>query len=271
MYFIDRKEKRMQSIPDQTNAYTEKLILPDGSTLSCRIRTSERARMIRIRILPPEGSVELVLPRRTVPEDAIRFARSKTDWIMRARKTMLQHAAGKNNGRKEDLFPRTLPLRYLGGDFAVEYVFRSCSWTAAKCDPGNRRIIVTGNVLEPERVREALRDMLKRCTADFLIPHFQGLAEKFSFSPGKCTIRIQKGRWGSCSAKGGAISLNAMLLLLPEELVQYILIHELCHLRQMNHSERFWKEVEKFCPDFLIHRQKLRKLEKSLTAYFCEN
>ena len=110
--------------------------------------------------------------------------------------------------------------------------------------------------------------MLKRSTADFLIPHFQGLAEKFSFTPGNCTIRIQKGRWGSCSSRGGAISLNAMLLLLPEEIVEYILIHELCHLRQMNHSDRFWKEVEKYCPDFLKRRHELRKLEKELTDYF---
>ena len=255
---------------DRTNSQL-KLLLPDGSPLICRVRTSARARMIRIRILPPEGAVELVLPRRADPEEAKRFALSKMDWIMRARDTMLQQNAAKNNGRTEDRFPRSLPLRYLGGDMPVEYVFRPCSWTAAKCDPEKRRIIVTGNVLDPDRVREALRDMLKRCTADFLIPHFHGLAEKFAFSPGNCTIRIQKGRWGSCSAKGGAISLNAMLLLLPENIVEYILIHELCHLRQMNHSERFWKEVEKYCPDFLKRRRDLRKLEKYLTAYFCEN
>ena len=248
--------------PSQLN-----LPLPDGSLLPCRVRVSERARTIRLRILPPEGTVELVLPRRADPEEAKHFALSRLDWILNARVSLLQQYAAKNR-RRDDLFPRTLPLRYLGGDLPVAYVFRPCSWTAAKCDPEDGRITVTGNVLDPDRVREALRDMLKRSTADFLIPHFQGLAEKFSFTPGTCTIRIQKGRWGSCSSRGGAISLNAMLLLLPEEIVEYILIHELCHLRQMNHSDRFWKEVEKYCPDFLERRQILRKLEKELTDYF---
>ena len=244
------------------------LPLPDGSRMLCRVRLSERARTIRLRVLPPEGEVELVLPRHTDPETAEKFALSKLDWIIRSRQTVLQQYAAKKNDRKNDLFPKKLSLRYLGGDFTVEYVFRSCSWTAAKCEPEHRRITVTGNVLDHDRVRDALKDMLKRCTADFLIPHVQGLAEKFSFNPGTCTIRIQKGRWGSCSSRDGAISLNAMLLLLPEEIVEYILIHELCHLRQMNHSERFWKEVEKYCPDFLECRRKLRKLEKELPDYF---
>ncbi len=248
--------------PSQLN-----LALPDGSRLSCRVRVSDRARMIRLRILPPDGEVELVLPRRADLREAERFACSRLDWILRTRSGFIQQQDGKNRGGA-DRFPRALSLPYLGGGFTVEYVFRDCLWTAAKCNPEERRITVTGNVLDPGRVREALRDMLKRSTADFLIPRFQELAEKFSFTPGNCTVRIQKGRWGSCSPRGGAISLNAMLLLLPGEIVEYILIHELCHLRQMNHSGRFWKEVEKYCPDFLQCRRKLRKMEKELTDYF---
>lgn len=242
------------------------LPLPDGTKLACRIRFSDRARTLRLRILPPDGEVELVVPPYSDVLSAKRFALSRLDWILKSREPFLR---GDSAGAwKHVLLPRSLPLRYLGGDLTVEYVFRPCAWTAAKCEPEARRITVTGNVLDPVRVKEALRDMLKRCTVDCLIPHFQGLAEKFDFTPGNCTIRIQKGRWGSCSSRGGAISLNAMLLLLPDDIVEYILIHELCHLRRMDHSERFWKEVEKYCPDFQERRKKLRILEKELPGYF---
>lgn len=245
------------------------LTLPDGTKLQCRLRRSDRARSLSVRILSPDGTVELVLPGSVSPETAGAFARSRLDWICKHREPFLKPSLTPSSGlRERTLLPRQLPLLYLGGDLPVEYVFRPCSWTAAKYDPESGRVLVTGNVLDPERVKDALRDMLKRCTADCLLPHFQGLAEKFNFTPGNCTIRIQKGRWGSCSSRGGAISLNAMLLLLPDEIVEYVLIHELCHLRQMNHSERFWKEVEKYCPDYLERRKKLRLLEKSLTSYF---
>lgn len=244
------------------------LPLPDGTKLACRLRFSDRAQTLRLRILPPDGEVELVIPAYGNVDAAKRFALSRLDWILKSREPFLNRRTDEQDLAKGTLFPRSLPLRYLGGDLTVEYVFRPCAWTAARCEPEMRRVVVTGNVLDPERVKEALKDMLKRCTADYLIPHFHGLAEKFDFTPGNCTIRIQKGRWGSCSSRGGAISLNAMLLLLPDDMVEYILIHELCHLRWMDHSERFWKEVEKYCPDFQERRKNLRKIEKDLTTYF---
>ena len=82
------------------------LPLPDGSRMLCRVRLSERARTIRLRVLPHEGEVELVLPRHTDPETAEKFALSKLDWIIRSRQTVLQQYAAKKNDRKNDLFPK---------------------------------------------------------------------------------------------------------------------------------------------------------------------
>ena len=77
-------------------------------------------------------------------------------------------------------------------------------------------------------------------------------------SYGSITVREQKTRWGSCSAKGN-LNFNWKLVLMPEEILDYVVVHELAHRLQMNHSTEFWDEVEKILPDYRKRRQWLKE------------
>ncbi|MBE6946144.1 MAG: M48 family metallopeptidase [Ruminococcaceae bacterium] len=74
---------------------------------------------------------------------------------------------------------------------------------------------------------------------------------------GTITIRNQRSRWGSCSGRGN-LNFNCLLMLVPEEVLDYVVVHELCHRKEMNHSPKFWAEVERVMPDYGVRRAWLK-------------
>ncbi len=108
---------------------------------------------------------------------------------------------------------------------------------------------------EPDEIRsftEKLRPVLRHRVDLY--------ASQMGVTYGKITIRNQKTRWGSCSAAGN-LNFNWRLALLPEELMDYVIVHELAHRIEMNHSARFWAQVEKILPDWRERRSKLKNYE----------
>jgi predicted metal-dependent hydrolase len=86
---------------------------------------------------------------------------------------------------------------------------------------------------------------------------------------GRISIRKQRSRWGSCSREGN-LNFNCLLMLAPEEVLDYVIVHELCHLKEMNHSKKFWAEVKKVLPDYELSYSWLRKHGSELMAQLPE-
>lgn len=86
---------------------------------------------------------------------------------------------------------------------------------------------------------------------------------------GQITIRNQKTRWGSCSSKGN-LNFNCLLMLTPPEVIDYVVVHELCHRKEMNHSAGFWEEVERILPDYRERRKWLKENGGRLISRMCD-
>lgn len=100
----------------------------------------------------------------------------------------------------------------------------------------------------PKLTEEEILD-LKCKAAEVIAMRAEHYAKIIGVKYGRISIRSQISRWGSCSAKGN-LNFNCLLMLCPKEVLDYVVIHELCHLKEMNHSKQFWSLVEHFCPDY---------------------
>lgn len=107
-------------------------------------------------------------------------------------------------------------------------------------------------------IKDQVKYVLKREAKAYLPRRLSYLASTYGFVYDRVRFGNQRGRWGSCSSSG-TISLNVALMSLPNELIDYVLIHELAHTRQMNHSQEFWSIVEACMPEFRTHRKALKK------------
>ena len=112
-----------------------------------------------------------------------------------------------------------------------------------------------------EWLRKAVTTALTRRAKELLPLRLKALAEEKGFTYNSCTVRNVHTRWGSCNTKGN-ISLNISLIHLPNELIDYVLLHELCHTVEMNHSERFWTLMDK-----VTAPAKAKELRKRLKGY----
>ena len=116
------------------------------------------------------------------------------------------------------------------------------------------------DLLSPEELKA-----LTLQSAAVIEPRVHYFARLMHLSYNRVTIRHQKTRWGSCSGKGN-LNFNCLLALVPPQVLDYVVVHELCHLKEMNHSARFWAEVARVLPDYASSRLWLRKNGRALIA-----
>ena len=115
---------------------------------------------------------------------------------------------------------------------------------------------------ESSDAAEPLSDADIKALADRALDHIPGRVAYFApivgVDHGRITIRNQRTRWGSCSGKKN-LNFNCLLMLTPDAVIDYVVVHELCHLKEMNHSPHFWAEVERVIPDYKERRLWLKR------------
>ena len=183
-----------------------------------------------------DGAVVVYYPKYCPKERAEAFVREKSLWIDRKRDEIL-----KNRARNDDIFELNTIL-LLGKRVVLMY------------EKGVVNPVLTEKALlmpidaekSPEKKREYLKKYIKNAANDIL-PHCVSLfTKKIGKCPTKIIILQQKSVWGSCNTKK-EIRLNAKLVMLPRDLMEYVVIHELCHMIELNHSQKFWQNVNLFC------------------------
>src|ERR1700733_549366 len=211
----------------------------DRSEHGWSVRQSARARRLSVRVFR-NGGVEIVVPPRTPARRVSEFVSEHREWIERQRRRTAP-------ALHWPLPPELLSLTAIGEQWR-------CSTIAGAGRIRLREIAadelqIGGPLDDQERLRRLLTNwLIERARLRFEAP-LRALAAQMAVRPGRLQVRCQRSRWGSCSRRG-TISLNACLLFQRPEVLRYLMIHELSHLRHMNHSARFWAEVARHEPDW---------------------
>jgi len=220
------------------NAHIE---LPDGRHLDYEIRTTANARSLRLKMTARDG-LTVIAPKGLSERQVTELVAGKRDWIT-ARLTQfdeVRHLLAEPNTAR----PQAFDLPALAETWRVEYLETKGKTVGARTDQLGR-IVVYGAVADHERCKAALRRWLARRAKESLEPWLESLSAESGLSCSHLNIKSQRTRWGSCSVDA-AISLNCKLLFLPRDLVRYVLIHELCHTLEHNHTSRFWAHLRQF-------------------------
>jgi predicted metal-dependent hydrolase len=214
------------------------------SGIAVTLRHSRRARRVAVRI-GRAGEVELVVPRGVSEHRAWAFLDSRAEWVRR-------HVARRNEvlGPAGEFPPRDLRIPLLGEHWRIfrggghgrpRLVARAhgAEGSSGAIPAGRLELRGTGSAYD---WRRCLLAWLRRRAHEELGARLQAAASRHGFVFSRIGIRCQRTRWGSCSARG-AISLNLALLFQAEDVVRYLLCHELAHTRHLDHSPRFWRCV----------------------------
>jgi len=222
------------------------------------VRSGRRRRTLSLS-LNPDGQATVAVPMATTVAEIEAFVAKHAGWLVqrKAARAAAPPRPTLDSGTALQLFEQTLTLQ-------VERV------------PGSRAEAQSRDaclrVSLPDHLEEAVSDQVirrvlglwyRRAGLPRMTMDTQKWAEVMDLQAKSVQLRDQKHRWGSCSSNG-SIRYNWRLAMLPSDIVDYVIVHELAHLRQPNHSKAFWAEVARFIPNYADRRARLNKLTPTL-------
>ena len=225
------------------------LCLPSGKTVAVDVRRSARARQILLHVDSFTGAVELVLPRRATEHEGFDFVRAKGRWID-TRLREIRPVVPFVDGARFPILGRD--VRICCQPQLFDEVWRE-----------RDRLVVAGTEDGvAQRVELWLRAQARTTITQRVKQKAGQIGRRYRY----IQLRDTRTRWGSCT-RSGDLSFSWRLVMAPEHVLDYVVAHEVAHLRVMNHSQRFWDEVEPLCDDMEGSRAWLRIHGATLHRY----
>lgn len=254
---ITRRIDAVHSAAEQLGLFSE--FEEPGESSGFSVRESARARRLSIKVFP-RGRVEVVVPKRTSAKVVQAFVDEHREWIAKSRESFAQILPPE-----PFVLPNLIELPAIEQRFRIRYERRSDARSVRfRCS--NNVVTLSGRTRDDKLCVAALKRWLASVAKSEIRPRLESLSALTDNPFRKMHVRGQKTCWGSHSSTG-TISINYCLLFLTPALLRYLMIHELCHARHMNHSRRFWQRVRRIEPDYKRLDRALGDSWKSIPAW----
>ena len=228
-------------------------LIVDGVRLCYRIQVSARRRTLCLRLFP-DGQMQVVVPRYARLTDIRRFVGLRGGWIERQRAALRTQPL-----RILDPCAHGATLPLLGTTLVLHH--QVCTTKRPVAVRHGDTLVVPAST--SQQARPLVEAWYRRAAHGHVHQRMAHYAPLVGRAPARITIRGQKTRWGSCSSRA-SISINWRLMQAAPDIMDYVIVHELCHLLQANHAPRFWREVARVLPDYEARRRRLREFGRSI-------
>ena len=233
----------------QPSTTRHELLKIDGRMLEVRVRLNPRARRMIVKVNPATGEISVTAPSRRGLAHALDFARGEKEWIA--------GQLAKAPGPVSLVAGAVIPFRGARHEIRGTAKGPSPVWAA------DGIIWVSGGAAHaPRRILDFLKREARKAFETKAMDHAASLGVK----PSRITVRDTASRWGSCSS-GRSLSFSWRLILAPDFVLDYVVAHEVAHLREMNHSPRFWAHVRSLVPDMDAPQDWLKTNGRELQRY----
>ncbi|WP_053956869.1 M48 family metallopeptidase [Inediibacterium massiliense] len=212
------------------------------------VKKSDR-KTFEIRIEPPD-LVILKAPKKAKEEDIIKILKRKEKWI----RNKLQLLKKINCLQKQYINGEN--FLYLGKNYLLKIIINSTVKNST-VEGIDQNLVVTMKENDQQALKDIVINWYAQKALEKIVERVNDFQKYFEVKPNKITIKNQKTRWGSCSSKRN-LNFNFRIIIAPIEIIDYLVVHEMCHLIHMDHSKNFWGLVESIIPDYKKRREWLK-------------
>lgn len=236
----------------------KKVIPPEYFTyedLTIRVvRSKERKKTATLQV--KQGEIALLVPHLATQERIMDLLQAKKAWLKS--KIAQQQDAIEPPPQRQFIHDEAIP--FLGGFYLLD--LKTEKSLPVQLHDG-RLLVRTPNIQNKKRIRKMLTDWYKIQAEIILTRRVDHYAKLLRVKPKDIEIKTYRARWGSCTEKG-VVQFNWKIMLAPEHIVDYVVVHELCHLIEFNHSPLFWAEVARLLPNYKNYRAWLKQFGEQL-------